>query len=126
MNDLIAAWAVYFIASLIFIRIYWQVTGLFGWRWLKYMLRAFMLALIYTPWYANSQGYEPAPALMIIALDIITIGPRAALRTFMPLVMGIFLSLMVAHLLYHRGNERDFERETETETEGETDEVHRH
>ena len=122
MNDLIVAWAVYLIASLIFIRIYWQVTGLLRRPWLKYMLRGFMLALIYTPWYANSQGYEPAPALMIIALDIITIGPRAALRTFMPLMMGISLSLMMAHLLYHR----DIERETETETEGETDEVHRH
>lgn len=82
-------WLIYLAASAVFYWVYWRLTAFKKRIWLGYSLRAIMLALILTPWYANTQGDVFAPALMIIALDAITIGTDAMGRAAVPLLLAI-------------------------------------
>ncbi len=59
-----------------------------------------MLALIATPWYANVDGTTLAPALMIVALDAITIGLDAAGRALVPLILALIVAEFAATLVY--------------------------
>lgn len=97
-------WLAYLLAAAVFYGLFWVVTGSLKTGWLPYMLRAVMAAIILTPWYTNSQDSLLAPALMIVALDAITIGADAAVRALVPLVLAILLSLVVAVLLLFINN----------------------
>lgn len=55
-----------------------------------------MIALIYTPWYVASDQDLMAPAVIVILLDIITLGPDEFVRAFVPLMMAMVLALLVA------------------------------
>ena len=59
-----------------------------------------MLALVFTPWYANIEGSSLAPALMVVALDAITIGVSAAPRALVPLVLALIAAEFLATILY--------------------------
>ena len=89
-------WALYLDAALIFIAIFWRVTRFEREIWASYSLRAVMIAVIFTPWYSNSQDSGMAPALMVAALDAITGGAAAAFRSFVPLGLAVFCALLLA------------------------------
>ena len=55
-------WLVYMLASLGFLSVYWRFTRLPRWPFLKHSLRCLMIALVFTPWYANSTGHTGASA----------------------------------------------------------------
>ena len=75
---------------------------------LTYMVRAISIAMLATPWASHVDGAHLAPALMVLALDGITLGPDAALRAFVPLFLGIVGSLTVATLMWMRQRKRSF------------------
>ena len=93
-------WLIYLAATAVFYYVYWRVTAFRKRRWLSYSLRALMLALILTPWYANTQGEVLAPALMVVALDTITIGIDAMGRALVPLTLSLLLAEIFASLIW--------------------------
>jgi hypothetical protein len=89
-------WLIYCLACGAFYWVYWKMTRIPRSPWLSYSLRALMLSLMLTPWYANIEGNTLAPALMVLALDIITIGGGAAGRALVPLLTSLMLAEAVA------------------------------
>lgn len=59
-----------------------------------------MVALVFTPWYANIEGSTLAPALMVLALDVITIGANAAGRALVPLLLSMLVAEVLATIYY--------------------------
>lgn len=100
-------WLVYLLASACFYPVFWRLTE-WRWRWLSYSLRGLMAALMLTPWYVNDQSDVLAPALMVSTLDAITIGPAAAARATVPLVLALVFAEIVATILWalHRRRRR--------------------
>ena len=99
-------WLLYTLAAGGFYLICWWLTRLLSARWLSCSLRALLLALMLTPWYANADGSSLAPALMIVMLDAITIGPDAAGRALVPLLLALFVAELLASLYWFRSSRR--------------------
>ena len=95
-------WLVYILSSLVFLSVYWRATRFPRWPVLKHSLRCLMIAVIFTPWYANSDGDTLAPALMVITLDAITRGLGEASRALVPLLLALFLAELIALVLFFR------------------------
>ena len=93
-------WIVYLIAGAIFYGVFWLVTKFNKAKWTSYSLRAAAAAIILTPWYANIQGETMAPALMVMTLDLITIGWEAVPRSAIPLVLAIIATQIVVAIVY--------------------------
>ena len=93
-------WLVYILASLGFLSVYWRFTCLPRWPILKHSLRCLMIALVFTPWYANSDQGTLAPALMIIALDAITKGLGEASRALAPMLLALVGAELFALVLF--------------------------
>ena len=93
-------WILYLGASVLFTGIFWRVTSFERAIWASYSLRAVAIAVIYTPWYSNSLESEMAPALMVAALDAITVGFEAAFRSFVPLILTVLFGLLLAGAIY--------------------------
>ena len=89
-------WVLYLAAALIFTAIFWRLTRFERAIWASYSLRAVVIAVIFTPWYSNSQDSGMAPALMVAALDTITGGFEAAFRSFVPLILAVLFGLLLA------------------------------
>jgi len=89
-------WLIYLFAAAVFLVVLWRFTRFKQATWLSYSLRAIVIAIIFTPWYANPQGDVLAPALIVVLLDAITIGGSAAARATVPLGLAIILALVVA------------------------------
>ncbi|MEO1932118.1 MAG: hypothetical protein ABGX41_09510 [Pseudohongiella sp.] len=92
-------WFIYLLASAAFFVVYWQITRFTTAIWSSYVLRALALAIVLTPWYANSGSPALAPALMVLLLDIITIGSEEALRTMVPLFLSVITAIIAATVL---------------------------
>ena len=93
-------WIVYLIAGAFFYGVFWLVTKFNKAKWTSYSLRAAAAAIILTPWYANIQGETMAPALMVMTLDLITIGGQAVARSAIPLVLAIIATQIVVAIVY--------------------------
>ena len=93
-------WLVYILASLGFLSVYWRFTRLPRWPILRHSLRCLMIALVFTPWYANSDKGTLAPALMIIALDAITKGLGEASRALAPMLLALLGAELFALVLF--------------------------
>jgi hypothetical protein len=98
-GDYIAAWTAYLIAAVVFSALAWRVLRRMPWREVAYVLECWLLALLFTPWYVLDGEKILAPALMVFALDVITVEPAAGVRALVPLVMALFLGMIVAGLL---------------------------
>ncbi len=95
-----AVWLVYLAAGLVFYGLFWRMTAPVRRRWLRRSARAVTAAVILTPAYTSEQSGTMAPALMVMALDAIAIGPGAATRALAPLVLGVIgaeIAVAAAH-----------------------------
>lgn len=93
-------WLIYLSASAVFFLMFWRLTRFPQAQWLSYLLRATLIALALTPWYANQQSSVLAPALMVLMLDLITIGGSAAARSLVPLTLALVLAWSVGGIAY--------------------------
>ena len=93
-------WFFYLVAASLFYSIFWIYIKLIPQKLLVLVLRGIMSALIFTPWFVNIQGSVLAPALMIVALDLITIGPDESARAGVPLLLSVFVTGVVSLGLY--------------------------
>jgi|TARA_B110000908_G_scaffold168566_1_gene223728 hypothetical protein len=89
-------WTLYLGAAVIITGIFWRVTRFERAIWASYSIRAVAIAVVFTPWYSNSQDSVMAPALMVAALDAMTGGIESAFRSFVPLVLAVLLALLLA------------------------------
>ena len=89
-------WTLYLGAAVIITGIFWRVTRFERAIWASYSIRAVVIAVVFTPWYSNSQDSVMAPALMVAALDAMTGGIESAFRSFVPLVLAVLLALLLA------------------------------
>lgn len=92
-------WTLYLGSAVVFTGIFWRVTRFERAIWASYSLRAVAIAIIFTPWYSNSQDSGMAPALMVAALDAITGGFAAAFRSFVPLILAVLFGLLLAGVM---------------------------
>ncbi|MDD9890102.1 MAG: hypothetical protein OXU66_03040 [Gammaproteobacteria bacterium] len=99
-SNFLLIWIIYLAASAIFYWIFWVATRFDKAKWTSYSLRAVAAAVILTPWYANVQGTTMAPALMIMTLDLITMGSDAVARAAIPLILAIIGAELGASIFY--------------------------
>ena len=69
-NDYLLAWALYAVAGLGCLLVWFQMTG-WMWRWLREPLRLLMAVLLLTPTIVDPARELYAPAVAIAALDIL-------------------------------------------------------
>ncbi len=98
-GDYVAAWTAYLIAAVVFSALAWRVLRRLRWREAAYVLECCLLALLFTPCYVIDGEKILAPALMVLALDVVTVEPAAGVRALVPLVLALFLALILAGLL---------------------------
>lgn len=92
----LTAWAVYLIAGTFCYVLFYKATGVIAWKPLANSLRGIMIALIYTPWFVAADQGLMAPAVIVIMLDMITIGGDAVIRAMVPLMLAILTAIVVA------------------------------
>ncbi len=95
-------WAIYLAAAFCFIAIVWRVLYFKQHLLFTFCLRATAISILLTPWTSNVRDSFIAPALMVMTLDGITLGSGDAIRAFVPLLLSITLSLVVAVTLWWR------------------------
>jgi hypothetical protein len=93
-------WLIYLGASVIFYALFWKYINLLTQKFIVFILRGLVAALIFTPWFVNIQGSIMAPALMVVMLDLITIGPGEIARAGVPLFLSILTMEIVSMGLY--------------------------
>lgn len=92
----ITSWAVYLTAGTLCYVLFYKATGAIGFKPLANMLRGIMIALIYTPWYVAADEDLMAPAVIVILLDMITIGGDAFIRGLVPLTLALIAGIVIA------------------------------
>lgn len=92
----ITSWAVYLAAGTLCYVLFYKATGAIGFKPLANMLRGIMIALIYTPWYVAADEDLMAPAVIVILLDMITIGGDAFIRGLVPLTLALIACIVIA------------------------------
>ncbi|MCP5357236.1 MAG: hypothetical protein H7A06_03735 [Pseudomonadales bacterium] len=96
LYDYIAGWAIYLTAGTLCYMIFYRFTGGIKSKPIANTLRAILIALMFTPWYVAPEADLMAPALMVMMLDIITVGTSAFVRAFVPLVLSIAGCVLLA------------------------------
>ena len=99
-SNILFIWLVYLVAGTFFYSIFWVVTNALYYKFWIYLSRGFLAAIIFTPWYVNMQGGTLAPALMVLTLDLITIGASASTRAGVPLIFSLIILEMISIALY--------------------------
>lgn len=92
----ITSWAVYLTAGTLCYILFYKATGVIRFKPLANVLRGIMIALIYTPWYVAADENLMAPAVIVILLDMITIGGDAFIRGLVPLVLALIAAISIA------------------------------
>lgn len=93
--DYIVGWAVYIAAGAVCYMIFYRFTGAIKFKPLANSLRVVLIALMFTPWYVSPEADLLAPALMVMMLDMVTLGGSAFVRALVPLSMAIMFGVLV-------------------------------
>ncbi|MES3006384.1 MAG: hypothetical protein V4751_01295 [Pseudomonadota bacterium] len=94
--DYLIGWAIYIAAGAICYIIFYRFTGSIGFKPLANSLRAILIAIMFTPWYISPEEDLLAPAIIVMMLDLITVGGTSFVRAMVPLTMAIVLAVFVA------------------------------
>lgn len=94
--DYILGWGIYIAAGTLCFIIFYRVTSGITIKPIANCLRGILLALMFTPWYVSAEDDLLAPALIIMMLDLVTIGGTSFVRAMVPLVLSIIAAIIVA------------------------------
>lgn len=94
--DYILGWGIYIAAGALCFVIFYRTTGAIRFKPIANSLRAMMLALMFTPWYVTAEGDLLAPAIIVMMLDMVTIGGTSFVRAMVPLGLSILAAFVVA------------------------------
>lgn len=98
-GDYTYAWTIYGTAALIFSCLCWIVLRKIPVRELGWLLQSWVLALLFTPWYVEPDQEIMSPALMVFAMDLLTIDAETAIRALIPLVMAMLFGTVMTLLM---------------------------
>lgn len=85
----LTSWAIYLAAGTLCYILFYKATGWIRIKTIANMLRGIAIALIYTPWYVSESQDLMAPAVIVIPLDIITVGGDSFIRALVPLTLAV-------------------------------------
>ncbi|HBN15003.1 MAG TPA: hypothetical protein DEG76_01550 [Pseudohongiella sp.] len=91
----LTAWAIYLSAGTLCYILFYKATGFIRPKALANALRGIMIALIYTPWTIAPDEDLMAPAVIVILLDLITVGGESFIRALVPLTLALMLAIVV-------------------------------
>lgn len=94
--DYILGWSIYIAAGTLCYVIFYRATGTIRIKPIANSLRAILLALMFTPWYVSAEGDLLAPAIIVMMLDMVTIGGTSFVRAMVPLVLSIVGAIFIA------------------------------
>lgn len=94
--DYILGWGIYIAAGTLCFVIFYRTTGAIRFKPIANSLRAMMLALMFTPWYVTAEGDLLAPAIIVMMLDMVTIGGTSFVRAMVPLGLSIVAAFVIA------------------------------
>ena len=98
-RDYLIAWLLYGLAAIILSIVAWIVLRRYLWRELAYLLECWLLAIFFTPAKVLVEQEIMAPAIIVFAMDTVTIDPTAGVRALIPVVMAMAGMLVIAALL---------------------------
>lgn len=93
------AWIVYCLAAAGFSWLCWLVLRRLRSRGFAWLLQFWLMALLFTPWYVEPDDTLMAPALIVFAMDAITVSSESAVRALVPLIMALFLGIVLTVVL---------------------------
>jgi hypothetical protein len=96
LGDYLIGWGIYIVAGIACYMIFYRFTGLINYKPLANCLRALLFAVMFTPWYIAPDQDLMAPALMVILLDMVTVGGTSFVRALVPLTLAMMLALFIA------------------------------
>lgn len=91
--DYLIGWAVYIIAGAFCYIIFYRFTGGLRFKPLANTLRAILIAIMFTPWYVSPEGDLLAPAVIVMALDFVTIGGTSFVRAMVPITLSVLFAV---------------------------------
>jgi len=94
--DYVIGWAVYIACGALCYMIFYRFTGMIRFKPIANSLRAILLAVMFTPWYVSPDSDLLAPALIVILLDMVTVGGTSFVRALVPLTMSIGAAVFIA------------------------------
>lgn len=95
----LTSWAIYLTAGTVCYVLFYKATGVIPIKVIANILRGIMIALIYTPWYVAADKDLMAPAVIVILLDMITVGGNSFVRALVPLVMALVAAVSIPILI---------------------------
>lgn len=96
LYDYVLGWAVYIACGTLCYMIFYGFTGMIRFKPVANVLRAMLLALMFTPWYVSPDSDLMAPALIVILLDMVTVGGTSFVRALVPLTMSMAVAVFIA------------------------------
>lgn len=93
--DYILGWTIYIAAGAVCYIIFYRATGVIRFKPIANMLRGIILAVMFTPWYVSADGDLMAPAIIVMMLDMVTLGGTAFVRAMVPLVLSLIAAMIV-------------------------------
>ncbi len=94
--DYVIGWAVYIACGTLCYMIFYRFTGMIRFKPLANVMRALLLAVMFTPWYVSPVSDLLAPALIVILLDMVTVGDTSFVRALVPLTMSVSVAVFIA------------------------------
>ncbi|MDO9318788.1 MAG: hypothetical protein Q7V56_11380 [Gammaproteobacteria bacterium] len=94
--DYLIGWTIYIAAGALCYIIFYRFTGILRFKPLANALRAVLIAVMFTPWYVSAEDDLLAPAIIVMALDLVTIGGTSFVRAMVPLTLAVLFAVVVA------------------------------
>ena len=94
-SDYIIAWLIYLLAASAMSWLSWKIAKKIFWIDLAYVMQVSFMAIIFTPWYVETNSNMLAPAIIIFVMDIVTIETVAGIRALVPMAMAMILSSFI-------------------------------
>lgn len=94
-SDYIIAWLIYLLAASAMSWLSWKIAKKIFWIDLAYVMQVSFMAIIFTPWYVETNSNILAPAIIIFVMDIVTIETVAGIRALVPMAMAMILSSFI-------------------------------
>ena len=94
------AWIVYLGAAASFLGIFWFWTRKIAWSEFKQILRLIVAVVLLVPWYTDIQNETLSPAWLVSVGDALLLGPDAAWRAGLVLVVTLVVALILSTVFY--------------------------
>ena len=92
--EYITTWAVYLLAAVGLLVVWWRMTRIIPWQPLKQLLRVLVAAIVLMPGPVVYGSADWAPALFVLLLDVTVVKDADTMRAVPFLLYGLILGLL--------------------------------